>query len=82
VASTLQTRIKRLEDVSGAGGECPRCAETTVTYLSGAIRSVSRYGRKLTPEEAEAFEVEEENGRCPVCGATRLQIKVGWPVGP
>ena len=80
MTSSLQTRVRRLEDAS-EGGECPRCLGTTVTCVNGGPWSVTKHGRQFSPEEAEAFAGEEEDGRCPVCGAVRLNIRVGWPVG-
>ena len=80
VANSLQTRVRCLEDAGGGGGECQRCSGTTVTYVNGGVRSVSKHGRSFTPEEAEAFESEEEAGRCPVCGARRSPgIRIGSP---
>jgi ssDNA-binding Zn-finger/Zn-ribbon topoisomerase 1 len=80
VATSLQTRIRRLEVAAGAGGECPRCAGTTVIIVNGKLESVNRNGQKFTPEEAEAFVAEEEGGRCPLCGARRgPTIQIGWP---
>jgi hypothetical protein len=49
VASSLETRVKRLED-AGGGGECPPCSGTTVGYVNGALKSVSKDGRRFTPE--------------------------------
>jgi hypothetical protein len=79
VASSLETRVKRLED-AGGGGECPPCSGTTVGYVNGALKSVSKDGRRFTPEEVEAFEGEEEGERCPVCGGSRQEITLGRPV--
>lgn len=78
MTTSLETRVTRLEDTAGGNGECPRCSGTTVIYLNGKLESVNRDGRLFTPKEAEAFEREEdEEGRCPVCGAARQVITVG-----
>ena len=79
MATNLESRVKRLEGARG-GWECPRCSGTTVVYLNGGLDSVSKHGRRFPPEEAEDFVVaEEENGRCPVCGAERgPTIRIGW----
>jgi ssDNA-binding Zn-finger/Zn-ribbon topoisomerase 1 len=69
--SALETRLQRLEEATDDGGECPRCSGTTVIYVNGKVSNVSKDGQKFTPEEAEAFESEEEDGRCPVCGQER-----------
>jgi hypothetical protein len=73
----LATRIRRLEG-AGGGRECPRCSGTTITSVNGGVRSVTKHGRRFTPEEAEAFVADEEDGRCPVCGARRTPIRIGW----
>ncbi len=80
MARSLETRLKRLEETS-AGGECPRCSGTTVIYVNHKLGGVSKPGRKFTLEEAEAFVDEEEDGRCPICGAERgPTIRLGsWP---
>jgi hypothetical protein len=71
VATSLQTRVTRLEEATDGGGKCPRCSGTTVIYLNDKLDSVSKNGRILTPEEAQAFKAEEEDGRCPLCGTER-----------
>ena len=77
MTTSLQTRLRRLETAAGAGGECPRCANTTVIMINGKLGGVSKDGGKLTPEEARAFVAEEEDGRCPMCGQKRQEITVG-----
>jgi Zn finger protein HypA/HybF involved in hydrogenase expression len=77
MTTSLETRIRRLEDATGADGECPRCSGTTVILVNGKVAGVSKYRRKLPLPEAEAFVVEEEAGRCPLCGAVRQTITVG-----
>jgi hypothetical protein len=83
MTTSLHTRVRRLEGASYAvtgGGECPRCSGTTLIHVHDALHSVSRHGRILTPEEAEAFAGEEEGGCSPVCGATRgTGIRIGSP---
>jgi hypothetical protein len=79
MTTRLASRVRRLEEATGAGGECPRCSGTTIITLNGKLGGASKNGRKLPPEEAEAFVAEEEAGRCPLCGAVREQITVrGW----
>jgi hypothetical protein len=78
-ATSLETRVTRLEEATDGGEECPRCSGTTVIYVNGELSSVSKKGRIFTPEEAEAFVAEEEDGRCPICGTERgPEITVGW----
>jgi ribosomal protein S27AE len=75
----LKDRLKRLEEAAG-GGECPRCSGTVVIYVNDELESVTKAGRKFTPEEAEAFASEEEGGRCPRCGTKRgPEIRTGAP---
>ena len=77
MATSLETRVRRLEDA--AGGKCPRCSGSIVVFVNGKLNGVSKDGRKLTSEEAEAFAGEEEDGRCPLCGAKRgPEIRIGW----
>ena len=79
---SLETRVRRLEDASGSG-DCPRCSRSTMVYVNEVLESVTKGGRKFTPEEAEAFESEEEGGRCPVCGQGRPEIVIGgWGADP
>jgi hypothetical protein len=75
--TSLQTRIKRLEEATGGDGECPRCSGTTIITINGKVGGVSKNGRRLPLAEAEAFVAEEESGRCPLCGAVRQQVAVG-----
>ncbi len=76
---SVRRRLERLEGVGGGGGECPRCSGTTIIHVNDALHGVTRHGRRFTPEEAEAFESEEEAGRCPVCGVRRTPgIRIGW----
>jgi hypothetical protein len=80
MASSLQRRLRRLEDASGEGGECPRCSGTVVVYVNDELDSVTKDGRKLTPDEALAFESEEaQDGRCRVCCAKGQEITIGGP---
>ncbi len=80
MATSLATRIRHLEDASG-GGECPRCSGVVGILLNGEFSSASKHGEDMTEEEYEAFEAEEEDGRCPVCGEKPAEINVGWPEG-
>ena len=75
----LKDRLKRLEKTAG-GGECPRCSGTVVIYVNDELESITKDGRRLAPEEAEAFASDEGNGRCPMCGASRHEITLGGPV--
>jgi hypothetical protein len=80
MTTSLEARVTRLEEIAGGGGECGRCVGSVVVIANGEVEAVSfANGRKLTPEEAQAFEREEEeaNGRCPVCGGEREKITVG-----
>ena len=72
----FRSRLEKLEEAAG-GGECPRCSGTVVIYVGDELESVTKAGRTFTPEEAEAFEIEEEGGRCPVCGASRQEKTIG-----
>ncbi len=79
MATSLETRVRRLEDTDG-GNECPRCSGVLGITLDGEFRSASRHGEEMTEEEYEAFEAEEDAaGRCPVCGEKPENITVGWP---
>jgi hypothetical protein len=51
-----------------------------VIYVNDELESITKDGRRLAPEEAEAFASEEGNGRCPVCGASRHETTFGGPV--
>lgn len=66
-------------EAADADGECPRCSGTTIIYVCGKLESVNRNGLLFSMEEAAAFVAEEdEEGRCPVCGAgPRPEIVVG-----
>ena len=78
--TSLEARVTRLEEGAGGGGRCRRCSGSVVLIANGEVESVSfANGRRLPPEEAEAFErdEEEEGGRCPVCGGVREEIVVG-----
>jgi Zn finger protein HypA/HybF involved in hydrogenase expression len=76
MATSLQRRVEALEQADGGNG-CPRCSGTVVVFVNGKLDRVSKDGRRFTPEEAEAFAGEEEDGRCPVCGQGRQEIKAG-----
>jgi rRNA maturation protein Nop10 len=78
VATGLETRVKKLEDVGG-GGECPRCSGVVAVTMNGEFSSASKHGVPMSEEEWCAFEAEEEEGRCPVCGEKPQDITVGWP---
>ncbi len=70
-----RARIKKLEQASEAGGECPRCAGVIGVFYGGerSFHHASRRGEAMTPEEwAEAF----EDDACPVCGAEPVRIVV------
>ncbi len=76
----IKDRLKRLEKTAGGGG-CPRCSGTVVIYVNDELESITKDGRRLAPEEAEAFKSEEEqDGCCPMCGASRHEITLGGPV--
>ncbi len=79
MATSLDTRIKRLEDVGG-GGECPRCSGVVAVTMNGEFSSAHKNGEPMSEEEWDAFEAEEdEEGRCPMCGQKPENITVGWP---
>lgn len=57
MASSLETRVKRLED-AGGGGECPPGSGTTVGCVNGALKSGARMGggsrrRRRRPSRAK-----------------------------
>ncbi len=76
---SVETRIRRLEADAGGGGECPRCAGMVAIFMNGEFSSAHKNGLPVTEEEWDAFEDEEEDGRCPVCGQKPESITVGWP---
>ncbi len=79
MATSLETRIQRLEDTNG-GGECPRCSGVVEILLDGEFSSASKHGKEMSEAEYETFEAEEEpDGRCPACGQKPAEINVGWP---
>ncbi len=80
MATSLETRVGRLEDADG-GGECPRCSGVVGILLNGEFSSASKHGQPMSEEEWCQFETEEEDGRCPVCGVKPESITVGWPEG-
>jgi ssDNA-binding Zn-finger/Zn-ribbon topoisomerase 1 len=81
MATSLETRIQRLEGADG-GGECPRCSGVLGIFLDGEFYSASRDGEEMSKEEWRAHEAEEdEEGRCPACGQKPAEITVGWPEG-
>jgi Zn finger protein HypA/HybF involved in hydrogenase expression len=79
MTTSLHARVRRLENTSGSGGGCDRCSGTTMIVANGEVESVTKDARKLPPEEAEDFALEEEEhgGRCPVCGGEREEVTVG-----
>ena len=80
MATGLVTRVKRLEDSGGDGGECPRCSGVVAVCLHGEPDSASKNGKEMSKEEYREFlDEEDEDGRCPVCGRKAVEITVGWP---
>jgi ssDNA-binding Zn-finger/Zn-ribbon topoisomerase 1 len=68
--STLETRVRRLEDASGGGdgGGCDRCRGTLIIVSdanSGEFHSASWNGEPLSEQEAREHETER---KCPRCG--------------
>ncbi len=76
--TSLVRRVLHLED-AGGGGECPRCAGVVAVTMNGEFSSAHKNGVQMSREEYEAFEAEEEDGRCPVCGQKPEAVSVGWP---
>ncbi len=77
---SVETRIRRLEaDAGGDGGACPRCSGVVGVFMNGAFSGAHKNGVPMSEEEWDAFEDEEEEGRCPVCGEKPENITVGWP---
>ncbi|MDP9485594.1 MAG: hypothetical protein M3Q49_07360 [Actinomycetota bacterium] len=76
--TSLDTRIRKLEG-AGGDGECPRCSGMVAIFMNGEFSSAHKNGVPMSPEEYEAHEGEEEDGRCPVCGEKPENITVGWP---
>jgi hypothetical protein len=70
VATSLETRVERLEAATGGGdgGGCPRCVGTLTVVsdaVSGELRSASWNGEEITGEELRERETER---KCPRCG--------------
>ncbi len=79
MATSLDTRIRKLED-SGGDGKCPRCSGMVAIFMNGEFSSAHKNGVPMSREEYEAHEAEEDGeGRCPVCGQKPEIITVGWP---
>ncbi len=76
--TSLVRRVLHLEDVGG-DGECPRCSGVVAVTMNGEFSSAHKNGVQMGREEYEAFEAEEQDGRCPVCGQKPESITVGWP---
>ena len=72
MAVGIRRRVEVLEQ--GSGGECPHCSGVIGVFVGGNLHRASRKGcETMTPEQwAEAF----EDGRCPLCGAEPVRIKV------
>ncbi|MDQ3315983.1 MAG: hypothetical protein M3522_01470 [Actinomycetota bacterium] len=63
-----------------SGGECPRCSGVVGVFVAGELYHASRHGEAMTPEQwAEAF---SQDGRCLVCGAEPVRIKVIYDGDP
>ncbi len=71
-------RVEHLED-TGDGGECPRCSGVVGIFMNGRFSSAHKNGEPMSEEEWDAFEAEEEEGRCPVCGQKTKSVTIGWP---
>lgn len=78
MATGIARRLKVLED-AGGGGECPRCSGMVVVLMGGEFSGASKHGREMSEEEWRDFEAEEDQGRCPVCGAKATEITLRWP---
>ncbi len=74
----LVRRVRHLED-AGGGGECPRCSGVVAVTMNGEFSSAHKNGVPMSEGEWDAFEDEEEEGRCPVCGQKPEAVSVGWP---
>ena len=69
MATSLQMRVKRLEDASGGdGGGCDRCRGTLLVVsnaITGELHSASWNGEPLDRSELEEQQTET---KCPKCG--------------
>ena len=69
MTTSLQTRVKRLEEAAGGdGGGCDRCRGTLIVVgnaMTGEFRSASWNGEAITDEEL--YERQTET-KCPRCG--------------
>ncbi len=90
MATTLETRVARLEESAGdGGGGCDRCIGVLTTVhetLSGEFFSAEWNGEAISEEELVVRETETE---CPRCGrkidpdeATVIRIGGGPLPGP
>ncbi len=80
MATGIATRVRRLEDTGGGGGECSRCSGVVEVFVCGKLSSASKHGEEMTEGEYRQFvDEEDEEGRCPVCGGKSVEITVGWP---
>jgi hypothetical protein len=69
MTTSLQMRVRRLEDAAGGGSGCEHCSGSVAVVVNGRLESVTKDGRRLEADEEEDFLfAEEPGGRCPVCG--------------
>jgi hypothetical protein len=68
MTTSLQTRVRRLEEASGGDGGCERCCGTLVivsNVITREFHSASWRGEDMSEEE---FHERRAETRCPRCG--------------
>jgi DNA-directed RNA polymerase subunit RPC12/RpoP len=85
LVSTVERRLRKIEEIVGEDDECPRCSGTVIVSTGGIedasapTISATKNGQRFSPEAAEKFAAEEEpGGICPRCSKKRLEVRVGW----
>jgi phage FluMu protein Com len=82
MATSLETRVERLEAAYGGDEGCPRCVGTLIIVgdaTTDKLHSAKWNGKEISEEELREHETET---KCPRCGRKidpdeRAEIKVG-----